>query len=325
MMFLYQVIRDHIMILGCSGYHGTVKIPEKIDERPVEELAAYAFSPGRGHAEVLKEAGDRIYLADSDGNSLGQAKELPLVSDEELKELSLPKTIKKIGNYAFYNCFSFAALSFYSSIEDIGSGLFTGCTRIRNLDIYIVEGKRSCMKDVITELRQELYVNYYSQAGEAKLVFTEMYEEAVEHTPARIIMTEMHGCGHMYRYCFEQSNFLFHKYDALFPHLLVQEPESVVAALVMGRLRYPVELMDKDRCIYEDYLKEHVKGAMKLSLENGDTDQALWLGERYGTEKQGLDSMIEEAGTRSRNAEVLSYLMDLRHQRFAPKKRTFSL
>lgn len=41
----------------------------------------------------------------------------------------------------------------------------------------------------------------------AKLVFPEYFEESVENTPARIIMREMHGCGHMYRYCFDGTRF----------------------------------------------------------------------------------------------------------------------
>lgn len=129
----------------------------------------------------------------------------------------------------------------------MGSGLFTGCTSIRHMDIHIVLHRRSCLKEMISELRQELYVNYYVESEapakdpvlQAKLVFPEMFEESVENTPARIIMREMHGCGHMYRYCFEQTDFRFSKYDALFPHIKVQEPEWVVCALVMGRLRYP--------------------------------------------------------------------------------------
>ena len=55
---------------------------------------------------------------------------------------------------------------------------------------------------MLAELRQTLFVDYHGKQ-EARLVFPEFFEESVENTPARIIMREMHGCGHRYRYCFD--------------------------------------------------------------------------------------------------------------------------
>lgn len=342
-MFLYQIKNETIVILGCRSYDGLVEIPETIDGKPVTELAAYAFSEGWGRREMLKAAGP-ILLADAEGKAkhgmeagteagTAEAEELPPVACcGHLKEIILPRTIKKIGNYAFYNCFELGTIRCWSAIEDVGSGLFTGCTSIRHMDIHIVLHRRSCLKEMISELRQELYVNYYVESEapakdpvlQAKLVFPEMFEESVENTPARIIMREMHGCGHMYRYCFEQTDFRFSKYDALFPHIKVQEPEWVVCALVMGRLRYPAELMEQHRGAYEEYLKEHMGGAAEWALSEGDTETFFWLADRYGERKETLDEMIELAG-RKGETEALSGLMDLRHRRFPVKKRTFSL
>ena len=359
-MFLYQSDKNAIRILGCRSYDGEVIIPETIDGKPVTELAPYAFSEGWGRREMLAAAGSEIFLADSEGNPLpvhqpeaGESEagasqmELPLPPPAccgHLTEIILPKTIKKIGNYAFYNCFELKSIRCYSSIADVGSGLFTGCTGVRNLDIHIVKGQKSCFKELISELRQELYVNYYSDEGQAKLIFPEMYEESVENTPARIIVREMHGCGHRYRYCFEQTDFRFQKYDELFPHILVQEPESVTAALVMGRLRFPVGLMEKYREVYETYLREHFAGAAKAAIRERKAETATgeefgatagpvsaqemqlpyWLADRYGDTRERLDTVIELANE-EKLPELLSFLMDLKHRRFAVKKRTFSL
>ena len=196
-MFLYQIKNEAIAILGCRSYDGLVEIPETIDGKLVTELAAYAFSEGWGRREMLKAAG-KILLADAEGNaqngmeaemnaSSPEAVELPPVACcGHLKEIILPRTIKKIGNYAFYNCFELNTIRCYSTIEDVGSGLFTGCTGIRHMDIHIVPDRRSCSKELISELRQELYVNYYTEselnlppaksALQAKLVFPEMLD-----------------------------------------------------------------------------------------------------------------------------------------------------
>ncbi|WP_077612724.1 leucine-rich repeat protein [Clostridium sp. Marseille-P2415] len=325
-MFLYQIVDEHIRILGCRGYDGTIRIPEKIGNRPVSELAAYAFSGGWGRDEMLASAGSSIRLCDEEGNPVAaEEKDMPpVISCGRLKDLYLPDTVKKIGNYAFYNCYELTHLECFSSISDMGSGLFTGCSGIRFLDIHIVDEKRSCMKEMLSELRQELYVNYYSSRGNARLVFPEMFEESVEHTPARIIIREMHGCGHMYRYCFDRTEFQFHKYDALFPHILVQEPERVVAALVLGRLFTPVSLLKQDRNIYESYLKEHMAGAAKLALGEPDPSLFLWLARQYGHNRDDFDGMVEMAG-KADKPELLSILMELRRRRFPARKRTFSL
>lgn len=325
-MFLYQIWDGHVRILGCRGYNGCIRIPEKIKGMPVTELAAYAFSDGWGKKEMLLAAGEEMHLCDEEGNPIEiEEKEIPQeISSERLKEIYLPDTIRKIGNYAFYNCYELKHVECYSSIFDVGSGLFTGCSGIRFLDIHIIDEERSCLKELLAELRQELYVNYYSSKGEARLVFPEMFEESVEHTPARIILREMHGCGHMYRYCFDQTEFQFHKYDALFPHILVQESERVAAGLVLGRLYTPVDLFEKDRKVYEAYLMEHFKGAARLAFEEKDPALFLWLAEQYAHDQEDFDGMVDVAGNGNK-PELLSVLMNLRRQRFKAEKRRFSL
>lgn len=326
MMFLYQIIDDYIRILGCRGYDGYIRIPDRIENRQVTEVADYGFSDGWGRKEMLASAGEGIRQCDEEGNPIGgEEKNMPPeVCGGRLKDIYLPETIKKIGNYAFYNCYELTHIECSSSVSDVGSGLFTGCSGIRFLDLHIVEGVRSCMKEMLSELRQELYVNYYSSKGDARLVFPEMFEESVENTPARIIVREMHGCGHMYRYCFDQTDFQFHKYDALFPHIQVQEPERVVAALVLGRLYLPLGLMEQDKKIYEAYLKQHLRGAVNLALEEVDPSLFLWLSRQYGSSQKDLDMMIEGANMAKR-PELLSILMDIRRRRFQTGKRRFSL
>ncbi len=324
-MFLYQIVDNHIKILGYRGYDGIVRVPEKIGNRTVNELSAYAFSCGWGRDAMLARTGSEILICDEEGNPVTEETDLPPeINCEKLTSLYLPDTIRKIGNYAFYNCYELSHLHCYSSIEDLGSGLFTGCTGIRSLDIHVVAGKRSCMEEILAELRQELYINYYSKKGTARLVFPEMFEESVEHTPARITIREMHGCGHLYRYCFEHTEFQFHKYDALFPHALVQERESVTAAMVLGRLYTPVDLYDQARKIYEDYLEGHMTSAGKVAVAEKDPEFFLWLAREYGRDRKTFDSLVDLA-VESDRTEVLSELMEIRRRRFPAVKRKFSL
>lgn len=44
----------------------------------------------------------------------------------DLEEVILPETVRKIGRYAFYNCRNLRKITFFSQIQDIGCGAFTG-------------------------------------------------------------------------------------------------------------------------------------------------------------------------------------------------------
>ena len=323
-MFLYQTVNDYVRILTCRGYGGVVRVPEKIGNLPVTELTEYAFSNSEGRNEMLSHIGEGIQMCDEEGSpAFYEEKDLPPeITGDLLEDLYLPPSIGKIGNYAFYNCFKFRHLECHSSIADLGSGLFTGCLGIRNLDLHITDGSRSCMQGIVSELRQELYVNYHTKDMTARLIFPEMYEESVEHTPARIIFREMHGCGHLYRYCFDQSEFQFHKYDALFPHVRVQESDRLTAALALFRLYTPLNLLPRDRKIYADYLREHLQAAAEAAQR--ESELFLWLATEYCKEQTDFDRMMDLA-SENNNTELLSSLMDLRHLRFPVKKRTFSL
>lgn len=324
-MFLYRKENEHVIILGYRGYDGMVRVPEIVDGSSVTELEAYAFSTGWGRDEMISSLKDKIYFCNDEGSPIEPDKEMlpPEINGDKLTELYLPESIQRIGNYAFYNCFELNHIECHSTIDDLGSGLFTGCAKVSQLDIHIKEERHSCLKEMLSELKQELYVNYYSEKGNAMLVFPEMYEESVEHTPARIVFREMHGCGHMYRYCFDLTEFQFHKFDSLLPHLLVQESESVAAALVIRRLYTPRELLPQAKEAYEDYLKQHVKGAAKGALKD-DPDLFLWLAKEYALKQEDFDDLVDMT-IKEERTELLSVLMDIRRKRFPVKKRTFSL
>ena len=80
--------------------------------------------------------------------------------------------------------------------------------------------EKSCLKEILSELNETVAVHYRErgETGEktllAELLFPAFYEEAVENTPARITETHVHGCGHRYRYCFENTQLLFREYDS---------------------------------------------------------------------------------------------------------------
>lgn len=317
-IFLYNRIEDGICIYACRSWDSIAVVPEMIDGLPVVELASYVFSDHRSQAV------EGIWM----GIEGGVESELdllpPLLSGDRVERVILPPTIRKIGNYAFYNCYHLVGITGYSTIADLGSGLFTGCGQVCEIDMTIVEGEKSCLKELLAELRQRITVWYRSAAGVARLIFPEYYEEAVENTPARILFTQMHGCGHRYRYCFVQTQFQFKEYDAQFPYLLAQEQETMVLELILGRMFYPVALLESARQVYRRYLREHWQGAVRFVLNKKDMDEMKMLAAMADENRECLDDMIYEAN-RVGWTEAAGFLLSDRQERFQVKRKRFIL
>ena len=68
----------------------------------------------------------------------------------------------------------------------IGCGAFTGCHALEKLTVHMRQGKKSGVKEMLGEMWQRIDVNFLYEYEEARLVFPEHYDEAVENTPARI-------------------------------------------------------------------------------------------------------------------------------------------
>ena len=66
-------------------------------------------------------------------------------------------------------------------MKDIGAGAFTGCHKVREIDVTFVENEKSCLRELLMELPEEQTIFYHSKQGEAKLIFPEFFEEAVEN------------------------------------------------------------------------------------------------------------------------------------------------
>ena len=167
--FTFDIKEDHAAVIEIDGNPQIVEIPEQIDGVSVTELAEYLFS------------------------------------GKSCQVIRIPLGVRKIGRYGFYNCRNLEELWFSSDFTDLGSGAFTGCHRIRRMEV-LMNGEQSGLKEILSEVGEELRVHLYGKV-EAMLWFPEYYEEGVENTPARILMTEVHGSGLYYRNCFQGKVF----------------------------------------------------------------------------------------------------------------------
>ena len=149
MRILYEKTLDGVCLQRCYGLDKILEIPGTVDGMPVTEFAGYLFSD----TVRRREPPPCEYLGE------------PELCGSRVEEIILPDTIRKVGAYGFYNCSGLKRLSCSSAVEDWGAGVFTGCTGLRCLDIRVAEGRKSCFKDILSELHQTLSVNYRSGSG----------------------------------------------------------------------------------------------------------------------------------------------------------------
>ncbi|MDO4321201.1 MAG: leucine-rich repeat protein [Lachnospiraceae bacterium] len=336
--FAYEIRKDSAVIWRCFSRDTRAEIPAQIQGYPVTELAPYAFSAHMDERELQNKinAGTvQIYVP---GVLKGCIEEESLsglfpLCGEQLEEIVLPGTVRRVGRYCFYDCGSLHRIEFWGTLTDWGSGVFTRCHHVKELRVYTDRDGKSYLKDVLDELPETLAVEYCCpKAAEetgpsydrAVLVFPEFYEEGVENTPARILETHVHGSGISYRNCFQGRKFDFVQYDTLFPQAKALESREVLALMVSGRLRYPVGLAEKAREQYERYVFEHAREIAGWMLQKRDLEGIRWLAELTAgvPDREVLLEEMAEHASRLHYTEAVSYLMDCRRDsRRAGRKR----
>lgn len=266
--FAYEIVKDTVTIWRCFSQINVADIPREIEGYPVTRIAPYAFSAHMNETEL----NDKKYTREED---------LPALCGDVLSEIHLPETVCQVGRYCFYNCSGLKRITFTDRLRDWGSGAFTGCHSIQNLQLYIYGDGRSGLKDILSELPELTVVDYYRvQEGgteQARLVFPEFYEEGIENTPARLINYTVHGSGMRFRNCFQQRVFSFFEYDSKFEYAGFQEDFPVVAAMAEGRLRYPMELSEVGKLRYEQFVCEQRTEFASYIIEKKDPEALNWL------------------------------------------------
>lgn len=125
MKFIYTRINDEIRIDQIEDPEAVIYVPEQFEDCPVTELGSYVLA----HSSV--------------------------------EEIHLPPYVRKIGAYGFYECEQLKRIYCYSRVLDLGAGLFAGVPAVEYLDITEFPGERSCLKEMLTELRQTLRVQIH--------------------------------------------------------------------------------------------------------------------------------------------------------------------
>lgn len=283
-------------------------------------------------------------------------------SGSAVEKVYLPRTLTRIGRYEFYGCEKLQEIHFYGTLREVGGGVFTGCRNIRSLIVHMGEDEESALRDFVTEINERVTVHVFTSvrqrrqemssgtesrktasvfmtvgeenaAGEkdeeteiARIIFPEYYDEAVENTPARITVSNIHGTGQKYRYCFEGRKFRFDRYDKLFVYEKVEESVLMASRIAVNRLRYPKGLWESAKKEYEDFLSENLYEVLSGSLEDPET--VKWLAGQYLTPEKNPLTSDEMSGvimetSRKHLPELSGIFMEIQRKKFGVKKKSF--
>ena len=323
MKIYYREKSGGIEILRCFGIEGRVEIPGMIDDKLVISAAPYAFSSHMDEKEDLKNAS---LWEVSDGLEFGR--EEHVLAGNDVEEIVFPYTLKEIGRYIFYGCGNLKKLEFSDSLMQIGCGAFTGCHALEKLTVHMRQGKKSGVKEMLGEMWQRIDVNFlyeYEEDGieksdimhrrenksEARLVFPEHYDEAVENTPARILYTEYHGSGSNYRQCFYDRELNYQEYDRLFEMAVAMDKLEVLVDMSFGRLEFPYGLTGNARENYREYIRKNLEDIAEYLVKQEDMHRLEMISSQKLWTLEGIDSALDCASKR-KETEVSAFLMNER-------------
>lgn len=311
----YRRTGKGIFITGCYGTDGELVLPDTIREESVTGIDAYAF------ARKEADDGEEVWFSPC----AGRQEERHRICGPEVTSVWLPSDTAEIGRYAFYRCRNLKKLTLSDRLLEIGGGALTGC-RLPQVEIYFYQGRRSCLKSILDEIRYQVRaeLRYEDSKERVRILFPEHYEEAVENTPARLLVTHHHGSGGYYRQCFYDRELDYKKYDETFFRARAEEEPEIAAELALNRLRYPHGLSGEAEEAYESYLKDHLAEAFGTLISAEDLEGVRFLLQKDFGNKEKLEQMIEMAAG-FRKTEILSLLMDERRRRFPAVRKKFEL
>ena len=296
--FDYTIENEKVCIIACYVDGTCVEIPEEIEGYPVTELAPYTFSASQT----------------ADGR----------IGGNRLEEVVLPRTVTRIGRYAFYNCKQLRRIEFWNGLADLGAGSFTGCHSVREIGLHFEGNRKSRLREFLLELPEEQMVEIFYEDGYAKVLFPEFYEENVENTPARNLSVDTHGSGMIYRNCIVSKEIDFKMYDERFPLALGREFNHTLFKLILQRLRVPYQLTESGKNRYIRHLKEFLKEAAEWVASEQMVEEMYLLEELCVETAEEMEWLIAAAG-QYKEATVMSYLMDRKRKKFGVKRKVFEL
>ena len=306
---------DGVTILRALTCDQKAVLPDELFGLPVTALQDHALAAGAAPAE-----GEELRI-------LGGAESADW-DNRNIKELTLPRALRQIGDYAFMNLRSMETLRFFDDLNSTGSGSFMNCRSLSRLELGRTGPRQGpVLASLVRSLQQRLDVTVTEADGSIlRLVFPEYFEDYTENRNAYTFQLKILGGGYAYHTVFRDRALSVSDYDALWPAYLAQaHDEDTALALACGRFCCPTRLSAQAGERYAEYLRANLGRALSLALRERDMPGLRKLLELDGIETETLDAALRESRT-LQMTEATAILLEKRHARpAAGRARTFEL
>jgi len=298
---------DGITILRATTCDAKAALPEELFGLPVTVLGDHALSP-----TAWPEEGEEVLVT---CGPLGRDVEW---DNHKLRELTLPRSLYRVRDYALLNCDGLETLRLHDGIRYWSGGALMNCRSLNTFHITrLSEEQGETLAFLNDELNRELDVTIVGTDGRMmRLLFPEFVEVYEENCAAHHFDYNIQGGGYPYHHCFHHKKLNMKTYDGLWKVFRGMEHESSCALrLAWWRLRYPLELSDWAEAGYLEHLRGCVGDAVRWLLAEKDPGGLRFLLERVEPDKETLTeacSIAREQGA----AEALAILLEEQHKRF---------
>jgi hypothetical protein len=307
---------DGITIMRAVTCDARAALPEELFGLPVTALGDHALAPAAREAD-----GEAVLV------TCGPVDADAAWDNRQLRELTLPATLKQVGDYALLNCGALTTLRLHDSVTRWGASALMNCRLLNAIHITWETEQGDALAYFADELSRELDVTIAQADGQRfRLIFPEYLESYEENCPAHHFDYNIYGAGYPYHHCFRQRRLYLQEYDALWAEFLRMEHEDGTALrLAWWRLRYPVELAEAAEAQYLDYLQAHTAEAARWLLEQRDTAGLQFLLNRTEVDEDALSAACAQARSQGMT-EALAMLLEARHlKRSGGLEKSFDL
>lgn len=248
------------------------EIPAQIADHTVTELGNYCFAPDC-------RIPDKHLTVDT----YTPRTAVTALCGNYLESVQLPNSLKKIGNYAFYNCRNLSAITFSGRFLTIGSDAFMNCHKLHQLFFACAPMEKTCLRQLLAQISWDVEVSFLRKdhlhplQKEAVIYYPEYYETYDEIAPAHIFGRKISGEGFRARQCFHNDMIDFPQYDKIFKKASVEESPQTLCWLAFDRLRYPHQLSESDKSQYAAYILAHGETLCQQLVHDKRLDDLLFL------------------------------------------------
>ena len=306
-----------VTVLRAVTCDESAALPETLFGLPVTALGDHALAPG---APAVPGEAVQVTCGPLPGEDGWD--------NRRLKALTLPRHLRRVGDYALLNCGGLERLRLWDDVEFWGGGALMNCQKLDTFHLTRTgEDQGESLAYFADELSRELDVTVVTAAGEtARLLFPEFLEVYEENCPAHHFDYNIYGAGYPYHHYFRHKKLSLKDYDGLWRGCLAMEHESGTALrLAFWRMRYPLELSEQAATAYGSYLQSRAAEAVDWLLAERDMAGLAFLLNRTAPDRDTLAAACQrarEAGA----AEAVALLLEEQHRRFpAGGNRSFDL